>query len=129
MVAVVILSIGIVLVLRAFDTSLIALHDSRDTLRAFLVIRNRMADVRLAAVSGQESELEALRGTFTAGEDYRGRIRIESERDGMGAGTQAPGQLHRVTITVWHQDGTFRHTAATYVRVPPEPDEDGETGR
>jgi len=122
LVAVVILSTGIVLVLRAFDTALVALHDSRDTLRANLILRSRLADIRLAAAVG-ESELAALGGGFIADEDYRGRIRIETEHGDLG-GKRDPGLLHRVTVTVWHEATAFRHTVVTYVRTPPEPVEE-----
>jgi len=111
-------------VLRAFDTALVALHDSRDTLRANLIVRSRLADIRLAAAVG-ESELAALDGGFIT-DDYRGRIRIETERDDSG-GKRDPGLLYRVTVTVWHEATAFRHTIVTFVRTPPKPAEEEAT--
>ncbi len=123
LIAVVILSTGIVMVLRAFDTALVALHDSRDTLRAALIVRNRLADVRLAAATG-EAELAAVEGRFIADDDYRGRVQIETERDGPGAGTDDAGTLHRVTVTVWHEETAFLHTVETYAWTPPRQTEE-----
>jgi prepilin-type N-terminal cleavage/methylation domain-containing protein len=127
LIAVVILSTGIVMVLRAFDTALVALHDSRDTVRAALITRNRLADIRLAAAAG-DAELAALGGRFIADDDYRGRIQIEAEREGLPAGTGDAGALHRVTLTVWHEETGFLHTIVTYVWTPPEPDAEEEGG-
>ena len=118
LVAVVILSVGIVSVLRAFSTSLTALVESRTTLGACLAIRERLSDIQ-AAAGGEAggSAVTSLGGPFRTDSGFVGVVRVVAIRDGRPASVRGRPAvaLYEVTVTVWKEGSDERHSASTYV--------------
>ena len=109
LVTVVILSIGIVLVLRAFETSLVALGQARDALRAGHLIRGKMAEAEADALEGGRPAYGAggrLEAPFS---EYRWELRSGGP-SGTGTGVAA------VVVDVWRAGWDVRYTGATLVR-------------
>jgi prepilin-type N-terminal cleavage/methylation domain-containing protein len=94
LIAVAILSTGIVLILRALSTSLIALSAADETVRASALLRARLADVELAAATGTAGLL-TMAGTFSE-DGFSGRLSIREGNvtpDGSNA-------LYEVQVTL-----------------------------
>jgi type II secretion system protein I len=116
LVAVAVLSIGIVAVLQSLDGALLRLDAARDALTASLLVRERMTEARLAA-SGSGSGLGAGGGThMESGRAYRW---IQAVRQGpealSGPDSAGPIRIEEVTVTVWREGRARRYSAATYV--------------
>ena len=120
LVALVILSTGIVLVLRAFETALTASVRARDSMLATLLLRDKLSQVeaslqldRIVEPSGRES--------FTEGENagFRRMFTVASFDAHGDALLPAQGALYEVRVTVSKAASATEQTAATYVFVPP----------
>jgi prepilin-type N-terminal cleavage/methylation domain-containing protein len=107
LVSLVILATGIVAVLRAFETSAVALGESRAALHATELLR------RLAA----EAEAgETLPPAGRAGASFDAGWEREVLREPLAlAGSN---RLEQVTITVWRQGTDQRYSVSTYIRKP-----------
>jgi type II secretion system protein I len=117
LVTLVILSTGIVLVLRAFETSLSALGEARDCLVESVLIRQKMSDLSVAARDPQTSELRSDRGVFSGRYDgYEWDLQVEKE-DVAVAGVPADGKssntLNRVSLAVWRSGSTKKNSVVT----------------
>jgi prepilin-type N-terminal cleavage/methylation domain-containing protein len=114
LVALVVLSTGIVLVLRAFETSLSALRVSRQSLWAAVLVRNILAETQTALAAGETVPAYG-RGRSASGpvEDFQWERIMESvRRPGGAAGTNL--QL-RVEVSAWREDPERRYTVTTYL--------------
>jgi type II secretion system protein I len=120
LVSLVIVSVGLVMILRAFETALRAVGRSRDTLLASSLIREQLAEV--------EAELRET-GAWNGGDErfsegrYRG-FRRRTQVDGAGENAVSgvsSGSLFEVRVTVWKEAYAVEQTASTYVFVPPKP--------
>ena len=118
LVSVVILATGIVLILRAFETSLVALAEARDALRATALVHGKLAEIRSgAAVSGAADV--SSRGWFEAPYQNFSWI-VERRSTGIAkADRQGTNALEEVTVTVQRGESATAYTAATYVRTGP----------
>lgn len=112
-----ILSIGLVAVLRALDTSVIAVGEARDAVVAASDMQTRLAGAVDAAREG-ESRLLGCAGDWRLSGGLVGVLAVEKMRLQSGAPDTAGG-LYAVTVTVG-RDGRARHRAATLVRVASE---------
>jgi len=113
LVALVILSTGIVVVLRAFQTSLFALSEARDALRASMLMRDTLAETELAVIQEGASALRRLDGGFSGPGDWVGTLSIDKEvPPEVGAGSNG---LFRVEIDLWRRDAGTHYGGATYV--------------
>ncbi|MFC1452765.1 prepilin-type N-terminal cleavage/methylation domain-containing protein [Verrucomicrobiota bacterium] len=117
LIALVILSTGIVLVLRAFDTSIVALSESRDELRSDMLIREKLASVR----SGGRETLRAAGGSRGSFDPPYQQYLWETEVDADPQGR--PG-VSLVTVTVWRSGTGLRRSVATLLKHPEEDEED-----
>jgi prepilin-type N-terminal cleavage/methylation domain-containing protein len=115
LVTLVILSAGIVLVLRAFETSLVALGEARDTARAATLLSRAVGEAEAAAVENGEAGLQAAGGFFDAGLDWRVRVAVELEHTAGRAGRT--NAVYRVNALAWRDGLDRRYGSATLVRV------------
>jgi prepilin-type N-terminal cleavage/methylation domain-containing protein len=107
LVALVILSTGIVLVLRAFSTAITGLDEGRDVLRMQGLVRD-VLDRTGAAVEGRGGSPAQTSGRFAApNQAFAWEVNV-SPVPGTGNGTES---LCRVSAGVW-REGTGRRCAA-----------------
>ena len=105
LVALVILSTGIVVVLQAFQTSATALGDARDTLRATRLIGDKLAEIDARGAVPAD-------GTGVCPNplsSFRWRVSTGS----AGGGVSEEG-LTRVTVEVWRESSHVRQSLSTY---------------
>lgn len=118
LVATVILSVGMVTVLCAFQTSLSALGAVRESLWAGMLIGEKLAELEGAAQDDDESSLVSSRGRFEG--DY-GEFRWATEisdvtlPEGDESGTHFV--LKHVVIRVWRRDEQKSYEAMTFLSV------------
>jgi len=105
LVTLIILSTGIVLVLQAFQTSAIALSESRDAMRADLLIRRKMDALMVDAGADSGDS-----GGFPPPYDrYRWKAsRRDIEQDGYS--------IDLVTVSVWRHESKAIYAASTIMR-------------
>ena len=115
LVAVVILSIGIVFVLQAFETAIAALRESRETVRGVMLVDLQMADqVRHLAFEGRGGMGEF--GTFDAPySGYQWETRSETQIEHQGPDTIVA--LERLILRVRHEDADRVFEVSTFVRT------------
>lgn len=112
LVAVVILSVGIVAILQAFHHSLSVLGESRDCLRSSHLLAEKLSETELGALAGNAPE--SSNGEFGGlNNRYRWDCRVVPEMSVMPAGTTS---LDRVTVTVWRSGSSRRYAAETCIR-------------
>jgi prepilin-type N-terminal cleavage/methylation domain-containing protein len=120
LVTVVILATGIVLVLRAFETSLVALGESRDALRASELIKAKMTELNLQArVEGKIDTSPS--GSFDDPyRDYRWEIATEAA-ESAAAENGGGDVLTKLNVTVWREGSRTTYSADTFIRVSGTP--------
>ena len=105
LVAVTILSIGIILVLGAFDTALSALDSARVSMRAHELLKQKLDAVEVHGLPVGTS------GVFPDNSDYEWRIETKpihrAEKE----------VLREVIITVWRTSGGVHYSMGTYMRM------------
>lgn len=111
LVALVILSIGIVAVLRSFDTATVALADAREALQATLLAGEKLGEWK-AAAAGQAADppVGAFAETFMGGV-WEGSV----ELDAVSAGAAVTNPLYRVRVQLMRGGGRI-HERETFVR-------------
>jgi prepilin-type N-terminal cleavage/methylation domain-containing protein len=116
LVSMVILATGIVLVLRAFETSVVALAEARDALRATCLLESKLAGIRAEAAAGGGAG-SASSGFFD--EPYREYAwTLESKSAGIiKADRQGTNKLEEVSVTVRRSGSSAAYGATTYVRT------------
>lgn len=127
LVSLVILSTGIVLVLRAFETALTASVRGRDTMLATMLVRDKLCLVetalrldRIAEPGGTES--------FSEGEykGFRRQCSVTASDAPGDALSPGRGLLYEVRIAVSKVASGTEQSAITYVFVPPREEAAGE---
>ncbi|MBA4387800.1 MAG: hypothetical protein C0404_07455 [Verrucomicrobia bacterium] len=117
LVSLVILSVGIVLVLRAFGSATVALGEAHDTFWRSMLIKQKSSDILLEANNGSAPGSSSGRFTDLPG-SYSWDVKTRQISSVSRPGAK-PGEvevLQEVSIDVWRQDG--RHQAVTtYVRT------------
>jgi prepilin-type N-terminal cleavage/methylation domain-containing protein len=117
LIAVAILSTGIVVVLEAFNVSLSVLREARNVLKANMLIMEKMADMELSAMTKNGLDIELANGSFgNENNDYHWEskvtgVSISSDR-GLDSGT-----LNQIDLTVWRDGSSRRYSASTLLRV------------
>jgi len=117
LVALVVLSTGIVLILRAFETSLATLAQSRDAMWGNLLVREIIAETRLSLRSGEDIR-STTRGQAVSGPctDFRWE-RIVEPASGL-SGIKANGAtntLSQVAVRVWRDGSSREYSVTTYL--------------
>jgi type II secretion system protein I len=120
LVAVVVLSVGIVAVLGAFDVSLRAAERSRDAVLEAALLRERVQEVE-AVLRATGSWEGAGEESFRGGRFQGFRRRTVVETADMPAGSR--GALYAVSVAAGREGRPFGQTAATLVFVPPRPEQ------
>ena len=115
LVSMVILATGIVLILRAFETSVIALGEARDALRATSLLEAKLAEIRADTAAGGGTR--SSRGSFDAPyNDYSWTVKSKST--GMTrADRRGTNALEEVSVAVRRNGSMATYTAATYLRT------------
>lgn len=114
LVTVVILAVGITLVLRAFETSLYALSESRHSLRATMLIGEKMSDARLAALAEGATSLGSASGRDADYEWEMEQADHTPAKDAAGS-----NRLNKVTVTVQRKGADRKYFATTYIITQP----------
>lgn len=119
LVSIVILSIGIVVVLQAFQTSLTALSESRNVLRSSTFARRKLAEIdSMVARDGIEQVRQSVPSTFIPLEGFFGVIQFsEPEPDALPPDMGSVTGLVQVTVSVAREDGNGQCAAAAYMRT------------
>ncbi len=122
LVAIVILAVGITAVLQAFHTALVALADSRDVVRADIIIREKMAEVKSFTLEGNEAGMHSLEGRFYGFHDeFEGQLSIKPV-PGEIVARGSKGTLYEVSVTVARKKSSKSHSAITYMDCVKEKD-------
>lgn len=109
LVALVILSTGIVLVLQAFQTGASALGVAREAACAAHLTHQ----VLQTLPASRGSPVSPAGGVFAAPyDDFEWQLAVDGS--GGGTGGEGGGQLERVTVTVWHAGSSARYATTTY---------------
>lgn len=111
LIAVLILSTGIILVLQAFDTSLIAVSAYRDTLRQTMLSREKIAEVGMSVLEQGGIEPGSSSGRFS-GADHDFCWELEVRELPVRSNI-----LNEVEITVWRDGTDRRHSVVTYITL------------
>lgn len=122
LIAVVVLSVGIVLVLQAMHGALAAWDGGVERMRSAMLVQEKLEQWRLAArVTGEipSSERGGFEPPFA---DYRWQI--DSEAIALPGAAPASGTLHELLCTVWREgrERTFAVATRVYLPEPPEPE-------
>lgn len=120
LVTVVILATGIVLILQAFQTSMVALAESRDRMRSAALAHALMVQGELEARGADAIDEYRLRTLYP---DYWWRVAIRADRD--PACTNANWVKHEVEVMVRHETIGSETDAASWVLDRKESPEEG----
>ena len=111
LISLVILSTGIVMVLRAFNTSLFALRESRNALIANILIRDKIEQARLAAFERGAAGLESQAGGFETIKNFEGEMRV----DRLLTSWDGSNTLNRVFVAVSEKNAQTKYDIVTYI--------------
>ncbi|MBT3191883.1 MAG: prepilin-type N-terminal cleavage/methylation domain-containing protein [Verrucomicrobia bacterium] len=125
LIAVVILSTGIVAVLQGLHASLSALDGAADKTRCEMLLRSRIVEAQAVALAGDDPSGVGSRGRFDEPfADYLWRLDVAAAAQpaGNAESVTSVGNLHEVGASVWREGSERIYTASTLVYVPPPPD-------
>ncbi|MCK5849376.1 MAG: prepilin-type N-terminal cleavage/methylation domain-containing protein [Kiritimatiellae bacterium] len=117
LVAIVILSVCVVGILHAFDSSLSALGVSRNCLWSGMLINEKISEFEGYAREHDEAGMVSGRGAFTGSySDFRWKsdvsdVSVETDID------NPPYDLKMLTVTVWRDGTKDEYSAVTYLRL------------
>ena len=116
LVSMVILATGIVLILRSFETSVIALAEARDALRATSLLEEKLAEIRSQTAASRNLSFTS-RGSFD--EPYQNYSwSVNSRSSGIArVGRQGTNALEELTVTVRREGSSVEYGATTYLRT------------
>lgn len=118
LVALVILSTGLVVVLRAYNTSLTALGRSRDVLLASRLIREQMAEAQAQVrKTGEWNGSAAGLSDDPAYQGFYSDCRVVMSGGVQGGGAGKAGSLRQITVTVGKRASGFQQSATSLVFV------------
>ena len=117
LIAVTILSVGIVTVLCAFHTSLSALGSVREGLWAGMLIREKMAALEGAARDGDDSAMRSSKGQFGGVyADFRWETAVSDMALPEGSEDDRSCALKRVDVWVWRENDK-RYSSTGYLWI------------
>jgi len=120
LIAVVVLSVGIVLILQALHGALSAWDGGVERMRSAMLVQEKLEEWRLAARLTGEIPASDRGGFETPFADYRWQV--ESETVALPGAAPQAGMLHELLCTVWREGRDRTFAAATRVYLPPEPE-------
>jgi prepilin-type N-terminal cleavage/methylation domain-containing protein len=125
LVAVAVLSIGVVVIIQGYQTALAGLGAAREMIRASLLAAEQVADGELQALASGESAGRPLAGDGV----YAGWLGETQMRVTRGDGTAGerrlapPGALYDMDVHIWRRSATqevFHVCSALFVPADPE---------
>lgn len=111
LVSVAILSTGLVLILRAYTTALVAMDTSDEVVRASLLMDQKMGELELG-LAQKGASLAALDGAFTEG-DFSGTISLKE----LARLESVSGTVVRVDMVLEREASGHRYQAASCIHV------------
>ena len=115
LVAVVVLAVGLVAVMRGFETSLLALRESSDTLHANLIIAEKISQARAAGLSSDGSSSLASRDT--SGTERGFSWKMEHDVVSMPVTDQKiTNNVVKVTVELSGRGSTRKYKGQTYIQ-------------
>lgn len=117
LVSLVILSTGIVVVLEAFQTSLLALAESRDALTSDALAREQLAIVELDLLSGPDTVPASAEGSFDGEYDEFNWSVMVSPAPFPTSGDDDDGATYIIEVTVWRDKSARQRSISTAFRV------------
>jgi prepilin-type N-terminal cleavage/methylation domain-containing protein len=126
LIAVVILSTGLVLVLQGMQTGVMAFDSAVSKSRAAVLIGGKLSELRQEALAGVDLSTLESRGDFEAPyELYHWSQSIERVSKDVSAGAGASGEgkdageLYRIEVVVGRTGSEREYSLVTYVYTPP----------
>ncbi len=119
LVAVVILSTGIVSVLHAYNASLVALGVARDRLWSTALIKEKLTELEVAVADGDDPTGLSSKGWFEEPrEAFRFDVSVEDCELPVGA-SEKVGGLHEIRVTVWRDGEERTYQVVTHLCARP----------
>lgn len=112
LVAVAILSVGMVAILSSFNVSVTTAAAARDTLAAEWVCEGKLAEVRQVADVDSLPAVLALSGDFSAVDGFSGRMQVEVDEAVATAAEDQSNVLVRVSLQAWKSNDKNVFTTA-----------------
>lgn len=111
----VILAVGITAILQTFQTALVALANTRDIVRADIIIRNKMSEIYTKVMEDREINPMSLKESFSGRDDFEGRVDVVLISDDKN--TNVPGDaLYEVSVAVARKVSGKNYSAVTYIK-------------
>ena len=120
LIAVVVLSVGIVLILQALHGALSAWDGGVERMRSAMLVQEKLEEWRLAARLTGEIPASERGGFEPPFADYRWQV--ESETVALPGAAAQSGVLHELLCTVWREGRERTFAAATRVYLPEPPE-------
>ena len=122
LVTIVILSVGIVAVLRALDASVCHLGVSRDTMLATMLMKEKIADLETQTFNKDEINTGLSKGRFPQPyENFFWQLDIKRIPDltdtPRTADDGTTSSLNEVSLMVWRENSKREYSVTTYVRT------------
>lgn len=122
LITLVILSTGIVMLLRALQTSVTGLDRARDTLFASLLCREKLVDIEADIRTGHrppassDGEFEGIYAAFrwSVAATQEESVKPDSEKK-TGGDDPPPVTLYKVSIETWREGREYKQQAETYL--------------
>ena len=117
LVTIVILSTGIVVILRAFESSVVALGESREVLYGTMLAREKLASVEAELEEGTPPTSNSSGWFEEDYENYRWSLR-SSQVASVDSAVDDEGDtsLYEVEVAAWRDGRDERQTVSTYLR-------------
>lgn len=118
LITLVILSTSLVLVLRAFGSAAAALGESRDSLWAGLLMKEKVAEVAMAAEDGSGAGLQSSSGRIAGGGVdflWTRRVRTLEDLPAQTGVRKDPVMLNEILVTVRREGSTRERSVTTRV--------------
>ena len=117
LVTIVILSTGIVLVLRAFESSVVALGESREVLYGTMLAREKLTEIESSLKEGTHPSAGSSGWYEDDFEDYRWTVRSAMVASSTTtADDEEEASLHELEVAAWRDGREERQTIVTYLR-------------
>jgi prepilin-type N-terminal cleavage/methylation domain-containing protein len=115
LVTLVILSTGIVVVLRAFESSVVALSESRDTLFGSMLAREKLVEIESSLAQGDSFPPDSNGWFEGAFEKYRWAVESRRATATTEGEDRKAARLQEVQVTIWRDGSEQRRTFVTYL--------------
>ncbi len=121
LVAIVILSVGIVGVLHAFDASIVAFGIARDRLHSTSLIKDKITDLEIQVWEQGNIQEISSDGWFSSPyTEFRWEVSIGDEITFSEMSGEDIGHLYKTRVKVWRDGSDRSHAVSTYIRSRPE---------